>query len=99
QLIDEVLGGLGRALGPELEDRDEVDAGLLDELQPALEADEGGRARLRVQLGERIAVERHGDGVDAELAGTRDGLAEHGTVAEVDAVELADRDDARVAEA
>ena len=94
-LLDELLRGLVAALRVEAEHADRVDeAGGLEQLELLLERREQLRCRLGSHDLRRMTVE--GDHRGLEVARPREVVhePEHLAVAEVDAVERADRDDA-----
>ncbi len=83
--LDEVLGAALRERSVERDHDELLDAELRDQLRFAFEARQQLRCRLRADHGERVRFERQ----------DRVAAFDDGTVAEVDTVELADRDLAR----
>ena len=94
-VLDELARGQVRELLVEAEHERRVDAGLGEQLQLLVHADEVLGADLGPQQRERVAVEGDRDDAGAAGRGIHSRTVDHRAVAGVHAVELADRDDRR----
>ena len=94
-VLDELARGQVRELLVESEHERRVDAGLGEQLQLLVDADEVLGADLGPQQRQRVAVERDRDDAGAAGGGIHPRPIDHRAVAGVHAVELADRDDRR----
>ena len=93
---DEVLRFHHGDSAGEGDDYGRVDPGLGDQLEPLLEGGDGDRRALGLEHLERVRIERAREGLQAGEPRLSHGRAEDRTMAQVDAVERAEHDDARV---
>ena len=91
-MLDELTRGEVRQLLVEAEQERRVDAGLGEQLQLLVDADEVLGAQLRPQQREGVAVEGDRDDAGAAGCGIHARAIDHGAVTGVHAVELSDRD-------
>ena len=91
-LIDELFGRQMRELGREGQHRDGVDPGRLEELELALGPRQQARGSFGTKRYQRVAISRNDHRVAATGLGFGDRARDQGAMAEVHAIERADRD-------
>ena len=84
--------GIGGELPREGHADEDVDAGAFDQLDFLLQERDQGRAVVLLQQAQGVRLERHGDRGAVDRICFFNHLVKQGLVADVDAVEIADRD-------
>ena len=93
-LGDELLGVHRGELGAELEHQHRVGAGVGEQRLALVERGQAERRHVGLEEADRVRVEGRDDHRPPLVEGARDRAADHRLVAEVESVEIAERDDA-----